>query len=112
MEWTWSPRSGSRRCLVCTGAGRQLGCRNMNGDPDTPVGAGVFGAIQGRGWRWVTAPRYSGGLPPGIHFTSADSRVLIDLLRFGTTIRRSGSSGPATRIPITHLPATHNRTSH
>jgi hypothetical protein len=99
------PPVGQPTVLVCTGAGAKVSCQNINGDPDTPVGAAVYGALQGRGWRWVAAPRYFGGLPPGVHFTRADDRLLIDLLRTGTTQQNVGSSGRATTVPIVHLPA-------
>jgi hypothetical protein len=109
---TLVPPIGQPAMLACTDAARRVECQNINGDPNTPVGAGVYAAVQGPGWRWVKAPRYIGGLPPGIHFTRADYRVLIDLLRFGTTTSHSGSSGQAKPIPITHLHTAPTRTTH
>lgn len=99
------PPVGQPTLLVCGQTVRGIDCQNINGDTATPIGAGVYTAIQSKDWRWVKAPRYIGGLPPGIHFTHAEYRVLIDLLRFGGTTSSSPSSGQATTIPITHLPA-------
>jgi hypothetical protein len=98
------PPVGQPATLVCTDAGRGLSCQDLNGDADAPVGAGVYSAVPGPGWRTVRTPRYIGGLPPGVHFTHAEEQVLIDLLRFGTT--KSGSSshgGRAKPVHIIHL---------
>jgi hypothetical protein len=99
------PPVGQPALLVCDESASGTSCRNINDDMATPIGAGVYAAIQQKDWRWVKAPRYIGGLPPGIHFTHAEYRVLIDLLRFGGTTSGSSSSGHATTIPITQLPA-------
>ena len=107
---TLVPPIGQPAMLACAGAGRRVECQNINGDSNTPVGAGVYAAVQGPGWRWVKAPSYIGGLPPGIQFTPAEYQVLIDLLRFGTATH-SGSSGQAKPIPITHLPTPPTRTT-
>jgi hypothetical protein len=101
------PPADQPTVLVCIDASSRISCQNINGDPDTPVGAAVYGAVQQRGWRWVAAPRYFGGLPPGVHFTSADYRVLIDLVRFGTASQHTSGQLHATTVPITHLPARH-----
>lgn len=97
------PPVGQPAMLVCSQTVTRINCQNINGDTATPIGAGVYTAIQRKDWRWVSAPRYIGGLPPGIHFTRAEDQVLIDLLRFGTTTSQSSGSGHATPIPITHL---------
>jgi hypothetical protein len=98
------PPAGQPATLVCTDAGRGLSCHDLNGDADAPVGAGVYSAVPGPGWRTVRTPRYIGGLPPGIRFTHAEERVLVDLLRLGTTTTRSGSrGGQAKPVHITHL---------
>jgi hypothetical protein len=109
---TLVPPVGQPDMLVCTGAARRITCQNINGDVNTPVGAGVYTAIQSRGWRWVKIPSYIGGLPPGVHFTRADYQVLIDLGRFGTTTHSVGGSRSSKPIPITHLPAAPKSTTH
>jgi hypothetical protein len=98
------PPVGQPATLVCTDARRGLSCQDLNGYADAPVGAGVYSAVPGPDWRTVRAPRYIGGLPPGVHFTPAEERVLIDLLRFGTTTRESSShGGRAKPVHIIHL---------
>jgi hypothetical protein len=99
------PPRGQPAMLVCTIAARGLRCEDLNGDPTTPVGAGVYSAEPGPGWRWVRTPRSIGGLPPGIHFTPAEYRVLIDLVRFGTTTSSGSSTSPKQAKParIIHL---------
>jgi hypothetical protein len=97
------PPLGQPGTLVCTTAGVRLSCQNLNGDPHVPVGAGVYTAMPGPGWRTVPSPRYIGGLPPGIHFTGDEEQVLIDLGRFGTTSHSEGHSGQATPLHVTHL---------
>jgi hypothetical protein len=84
------PPPGQPATLICTLLADGLSCQDLNGDPSAPIGAGVYSAEPGPGWRWVRSPRYVGGLPPGVRFTPADYQVLIDLARFGTT----SSSGP------------------
>jgi hypothetical protein len=106
------PPAGQPTMLVCNQTAARINCQNINGDTAAPIGAGVYAAIQQKNWRWVNAPRYTGGLPPGIHFTHAEDQVLIDLLRFGTTTSQSSGSGHATTIPITHLHAAPTRTTH
>jgi hypothetical protein len=85
------PPPGQPATLVCTDAGPELSCQDLNGDAAAPVGAGVYGATPGPGWRTVRSPRYIGGLPPTVHFTRAEYQVLIDLARFGTSTSTSGS---------------------
>jgi hypothetical protein len=98
------PPVGQPATLLCTDAGRGLSCQDLNGDADAPVGAGVYSALPGPGWRTVRTPRYIGGLPPGVQFTPAEEQVLIDLVRLGTT--KSGASsggGQAKPVHIIHL---------
>jgi hypothetical protein len=98
------PPVGQPATLVCTDAGRGLRCQDLNGDADAPVGAGVYSAVPGPGWRTVRTPRYIGGLPPGVQFTHAEEQVLVDLLRFGTTTSGSSSrSRQAKPVHIIHL---------
>ena len=98
------PPAGQPATLVCTDAGRGLSCQDLNGDADAPVGAGVYSAVPGPGWRTVRTPRYNGGLPPGVQFTHAEEQLLPDLLRFGTTTTGSSSrGGQAKPVHITHL---------
>jgi hypothetical protein len=98
------PPVGQPATLVCTDAGRGLSCHNLPGYTDAPVGEGVYSAVPGPGWRTVRTPRFIGGLPPGVHFTLAEEKVLIDLLRFGTTTSDSSSHGARAKpIHIIHL---------
>jgi hypothetical protein len=98
------PPAGQPSTLVCTDAGHGLSCQNLNGATDAPVGAGVYSAVPGPGWRTVRTPTYAGGLPPGVHFTHAEQQVLIDLLRLSTTTNASSShGGQAKPIHIIHL---------
>jgi hypothetical protein len=84
------PPAGVPDILVCESAGEHLSCRDLNGDLNAPVGAGVYGALPGKGWRLTPAPRESGLLPPGIHFSPVEARLLVDLLT--TAMARSSSS--------------------
>jgi hypothetical protein len=97
------PPAGQPAILVCGQSGSRINCQNMNGDTATPIGAGVYTAVRRKDWRWVNAPRYIGGLPPGIHFSHAEDRVLTDLLRFGATTSGSSGFGHADHHPIAHL---------
>lgn len=98
------PPVGQPAMLVCTDAGRGFSCQDLNGDAHAPIGAGVYSAVPGPGWRTVRTPRYIGGLPPGVHFTHAEDQMLIDLLRFGITTSRSSShGGRAKPAHIIHL---------
>lgn len=99
------PPTGQPILLVCSQAPTRISCRNINGDTATAVGSGVYTAIRQKNWRWVNAPRYIGGLPPGVHFTHAEYQVLIDLVRFGATTSQTSGSVQATTTPVTHLPA-------
>jgi hypothetical protein len=99
------PPVGQPATVVCTDAGRGLSCQDLNGDADAPIGAGVYSAVAGPGWRTVHTPRHTGGLPPGVHFTHAEEQVLIDLLRFGgaSTSGSSSRGGQAKPLHIIHL---------
>jgi hypothetical protein len=98
------PPVGQSATLVCTDAGRGLSCEDLNGDATAPVGAGVYSAVPGPGWRTVRTPRYIGGLPPGVQFTHAEEQVLVDLVRFGTTTGGSNSrGGQAKPVHVIHL---------
>jgi hypothetical protein len=74
------PPPGQPNVLVCQNAGHGLSCRDLNG----PIGAGVYAAEPGPGWRVAPPQTQPGGLPPGIHFTRAEYQVLIDMLRYAT----------------------------
>ncbi len=102
---TLVPPVGQPSMLVCTDAGRGLSCRDLNGDTSAPIGAGVYSAEPGHGWRWVPGPRYIGGLPPGIRFTRNEYQVLIDVVRFSTTTSSGARSTPlpAKPAPVIHL---------
>lgn len=87
------PPRGVPAFLVCQDSGSTLSCQNLNGDSHAPIGAGIYGAVPASDWRPAprTSPSYA--LPPGISFTAAEYRLLIDLGRFGTY--GSSSSGRA-----------------
>jgi hypothetical protein len=92
--------------LVCTDAGRALACQDLNGDGEAPIGAGVYGAEPGRGWRRVRTPRSVGGVPPGFHYSPAEFQALMDLSRVFAAGRSSGPrSGRARPVKVVHLPA-------
>ena len=85
------PPPGQPNILVCQNAGPGLSCRDLNGDLNAPIGAGVYGARPGPGWRVAPPQTQSGGLPPRIHFTRAEYQVLIDMLRYATVGHASRS---------------------
>ncbi len=94
------PPVGIPATIVCEPAASGLSCQNLNGNEHAPVGAGIYGAIPTRNWRYERVPPENSNLPPGIRFTRAEYRVLIDMLRLGTVTRSSStSSGTATRAP-------------
>ena len=84
------PPPGVPEFLVCQGSGTTLSCQNLNGDSHSPIGAGIYGAVPARDWRPNPHTQPSYGLPPGISFTPAEDRLLIDLLRFAISSSRSG----------------------
>ena len=93
---TIAPPPGVPSILVCEPAGQTLSCQNLNGDRNTPIGAGVYGAVPGPGWRVVPHSQHTAaGLPPGIHFTAAEDRVLIDMVRYGTVTQSGNQHGQA-----------------
>jgi hypothetical protein len=97
---TQVPPPGIPSTIVCEPAARGLSCQDLNGDEHAPVGAGIYGAIPTRSWRYERVPPENSSLPPGITFTRAEYRVLIDMLRFSTMTRSSGTrSGTPTRAP-------------
>jgi hypothetical protein len=87
------PPAGEPNILVCEDAGRALSCRDLNGDQHAPIGAGVYGATVGPGWRVAPRQRLNTALPPGIHFTSAEEKVLIDMIRYASSGYSASSSG-------------------
>jgi hypothetical protein len=98
------PPLGQPVTLICTDAGRALSCQDLNGDADAPIGAGVYAAQPGPGWRTVRTRQATGGIPPGIHFTPAEYQVLIDLGRFSTTTSGSSTTkGQAKPVRVIHL---------
>ena len=87
------PPAGVPDILVCQNAHTGLSCRDLNGDLNAPIGAGVYGAIAERGWRTAPAPKvFGGGLPPGIHFSNSEIQLLIDLGKAGSTQSSSGAA--------------------
>jgi hypothetical protein len=61
-----------------------LTCSNLNGDNAAPVGAGVYMAEPTAHWRPAPASREDAALAPGITFTAAEYRLLIDLVESAT----------------------------
>jgi hypothetical protein len=97
---TQVPPRGVASTIVCEPATGGLSCQNLNGDEHAPVGAGIYGATPTRAWRYERVPPENSNLPPGISFTRAEYRVLIDMLRFGTLTQSSGPrSGTVPRAP-------------
>jgi len=97
---TQVPPPGIPSTIVCEPAAGGLSCQDLNGDEHAPVGAGIYGAIPTRSWRYERVPPENSSLPPGITFTRAEYRVLMDMLRFSTMTRSSGTrSGTPTRAP-------------
>jgi hypothetical protein len=85
------PPRGVPEFLVCEEAGSTLSCQDLNGDKP-PLGAGVYSAAPAPDWRPAPRQRRDTNLPPGIHFTAAEYRLLIDLAR------GVGSSSTASRV--------------
>jgi hypothetical protein len=84
------PPAGVPEYVICETAGAALSCRNLNGDLNAPIGAGVYAAETTSDWRRVRRQRRDDSyLPRGITFTPAEYRVLIDMARNATV---SGSS--------------------
>lgn len=104
------PPAGVPAVIVCEPAGSGLRCQNLNGDEHAPVGAGIYTAMPTRRWHYARVPSENWGLPPGISFTRAEYRVLIDMIRFATTHGGSSSGVTTARArPVTtfsHAPTT------
>jgi hypothetical protein len=102
---TQVPPAGVPTAIVCEPAGSGVSCQNLNGDEHAPVGAGVYGAIPNRSWRYKRVPPENWQLPPGVSLTRADYRVLIDMARFATVSHTSGprsrTAPPAPRVTST-----------
>jgi hypothetical protein len=79
--------------LVCEDAGTALSCQDLNGDHAAPLGAGVYMADPAADWRPSPAHRRDSTLPPGINFTSAEYKLLIDMVKNGTVTKSLSSSG-------------------
>jgi hypothetical protein len=93
------PPAGIPDILVCQEAQNGLSCRDLNGDLNAPIGAGVYGAVPGKGWRTALAPKVGGGMPPGIHFSDSEKQLLVDLLKTATTSHSSSGGHTAKSIP-------------
>jgi len=94
------PPADEPNILVCENAGHALDCRNLNGDLNAPIGAGVYDAQVTRAWRVAPAPQPDAGPPPGILFTRPEYRFLIDMLRYATLTHSSTSHGRAHHPPV------------
>ena len=86
------PPPGVPEFLVCQDSGSTLSCQNLNGDSHAPIGAGIYGAVPAPDWRPNPHSQSSYGLPPGISFTPAEYRLLIDLGRFAISSSNSGGT--------------------
>jgi hypothetical protein len=102
---TLVPPAGVPEFLACEDAGRALSCQDLNGDHSAPIGAAVYMARPTADWRPAPSSRPDFASPPGITFTAAERRLLIDMLK-NATVGRSSSSGrrgsaqqPATTKP-------------
>jgi hypothetical protein len=89
---TLVPPPGVPEFLVCENAGTALSCQDLNGDNAAPVGAGVYMAEPTADWRPAPPGPQNLSLPPGINFTAAEYRLLIDMLQ-SASVSRSSSSG-------------------
>ena len=87
---TLVPPSGVPEFLVCEDAGAALSCQDLSGDRAAPVGAGVYEAEQAPNWRPAPPSRQSFALPPGIKFTAAEYRLVIDMIK--ASVAQSSSS--------------------
>lgn len=94
------PPPGTPEFLVCERIGSGLSCQDLNGDRNTPVGAGVYSALPASDWRPAPLQRPFYGLPPDIHFTRAEYSVLMDLIRYATTTSTGGK--PTRSTPARH----------
>lgn len=103
------PPPGVPEFLVCQDSGSTLSCQNLNGDSHAPIGAGIYGATPASDWRPNPHKQASYALPPGISFTPAEDRLLIDMLRFVTST--SSGSGSARPLRAHKVPAPRRRTS-
>jgi hypothetical protein len=93
------PPAGVPEYLVCETAGRSLACQNLNGDESAPIGAGVYSANPASDWRPAPPHRRETFLPPGITFTTAEYRFLIDLVKLSTSTSSSSGGHQGHRAP-------------
>jgi hypothetical protein len=95
------PPAGVPAQIVCEPAGSGLTCQNLNGDQHAPIGAGIYGAVPTKRWRYARVPPENWNLPPGVSYTHAEYRLLIDMLRFATVTHSVSSVGTTTVSPRT-----------
>jgi hypothetical protein len=80
------PPPGVPSFLACQPAGALLTCQDLNGDENAPVGSGVYMAQLSPGWIPAPAHQHDPYSPTGRPvFSSAEYRLLRDLLVYGTT---------------------------
>jgi hypothetical protein len=89
---TLAPPPGVPGYLVCENAGSALSCQNLNGDTAAPVGAGVYAAEPTAAWRPAPPKQQNFSLPPGITFTPAEYRVIIDMIQHMSAGSSSGGT--------------------
>jgi hypothetical protein len=104
---TLVPPLGVPEFVVCENAGTALNCQDLNGDNAAPVGAGVYIAEPAANWRPAPPGRQNPSLPPGISFTAAEYRVLIDMAQ--TASGSSSSSRTSSTPPQTSGTAARKR---
>lgn len=91
-----APPPGVPELIVCEPAGAALSCRDLNGDDNAPIGAGIYQGVPSADWR--PAPPHQPdpdssleaailGGPP----TKSEERLLMDLFRYATVSGRSGA---------------------
>ena len=102
-----APPPGVPAWLICENAGAGLSCRDLNGDAAVPIGAGVYAADPSAGWRPARPSKPNFALPPGIAFTTAELRLLIDLSPLvQTTTTASPSPARSTASAQSHSDTT------
>lgn len=93
------PPPGVPEFIACWQTGGTVTCQNLNGDEHAPIGAGVYIAEPAPDWRPAPSRRTEVPLPPGLRFTRAEYRVLVDMLAGATTTSSSSSSRPTPLPP-------------
>lgn len=90
--------------IVCEPGGRNLSCRDLNGDANAAVGSGIYTAVPDPNWRpappqqpdtgWALEVAILGGPP-----SAAEIRLEEDLLMAATSSSSTTTTGHAQRVP-------------